>query len=72
MALRDVIVRVPDAEAYDTIVVVVPMPKGVIKGVELKQALADRMVASANDTLTDFINENGITWVGVDRQAKWV
>lgn len=72
MATRDVTVTVPDAEAYDTVVVIVPMPKGVIKGTELRQALGDRLIAKCNDELTAFINENGISWTGADRKARWV
>lgn len=72
MANRDVTISVPDATAYDTVVVVVPMPKGLVKGAETKQALAERLVATANDALTNFIQENGISWVSPDRQGKWV
>lgn len=72
MANRDVVVTVPDATAYDTIIVVVPMPAGIVKGTDLKQALADKLVATANDALTNFINDNGISWTSADRKAKWV
>lgn len=72
MANRDVTISVPDATAYDTIIVVVPMPKGFVKGAELKQALSDKLVATANDALTQFVQEQNISWTSPDRQGKWV
>ncbi len=72
MAARDVTINVPDGEIYDTVVVIVPMPKGLIKGAETKQALQDRLVATANDAVTQFVTENGINWAGPDRKARWV
>ncbi len=72
MADRQVTINVPDALAYDTVVVIVPLPKNLVNGAELKAALRDKLVASANDAVTEFIADNGIVWTSADRKAVFV
>lgn len=72
MATRDVTVTVPDAEAYDTLVLIVPMPKGMIPGAENKVGLKTFLIGKVADGVNEFMQSTGLTWAGPNRDGKWV